>query len=91
LFLVFVSMWILATLPRVRIDQLMSVCWKYFIPISFVDMIGTAVWVAIWPDGNPMAGYVMLALFCALLILFVRRIIYYFRRAKMELYLSPVV
>ncbi len=56
LFLVFVSMWIRGTLPRVRIDQMMSLCWKYFVPISFIDMIGTAVWVAIWPDGNPVAA-----------------------------------
>src|SRR5208337_3561114 len=61
LFLVFVSMWIRGTLPRVRIDQMMTACWKYFVPISFVNMIGTAVWVAIWPDGNAAMGYIMFA------------------------------
>ncbi len=89
--IVFFSMWIRATLPRVRIDQLMSMCWKYFVPISFVDMIGTAVWVAIWPDGNPVAGYIMAALALVLGAVFMQRVVYYLRRSKMEIYVSPVI
>jgi NADH-quinone oxidoreductase subunit H len=91
LFLVFTSMWVRGTLPRVRIDQMMSLCWKYFVPIAFINMIGTTVWVAIWPQGNRVAGYVMLALGLTFAALFIGRVVHFAKRSRMELYLHPTI
>jgi NADH-quinone oxidoreductase subunit H len=91
LFLVFVSMWIRGTLPRVRIDQMMSLCWKYFVPISFIDLIGSAIWVGIWPEGNPIAAWIMLAMAIVVAAIFVRRVAYFARQARMELYFRPTI
>lgn len=57
---VFVQIWIRWTLPRLRIDQVMTTCLKYLLPISCALFLGAAIWpvalvigtgnATIWPE-----------------------------------------
>jgi len=48
----FVMVWTRATLPRVRIDQLMALAWKFLFPAAVVNLFITAVEVIVWPDAS---------------------------------------
>lgn len=45
--LMFVVIWIRATYPRFRVDQLMEFSWKVLIPLSIVQLMLTALFMAI--------------------------------------------
>ena len=44
LLVVAVQIWIRWTVPRLRVDQLMSFCWKVLTPLAFLCMLISGVW-----------------------------------------------
>jgi NADH-quinone oxidoreductase subunit H len=42
--LILVMMWMRWSLPRLRIDQVMTTCLKYFLPIGMVLLVGVCLW-----------------------------------------------
>lgn len=51
LMMVFFVIHIRWTLPRLRIDQMMKMCWTYLVPAALVCILGTMVWMGVagWP------------------------------------------
>ncbi len=48
-----VMMWVRWTLPRLRIDQVMTMCLKYCVPLAAVCFVGVLAWqVLAWPSPN---------------------------------------
>jgi NADH-quinone oxidoreductase subunit H len=93
-FWIFVIIWVRWTLPRVRVDQMMELCWKYLVPLGFVVLIGTAVWETFVPRHGALALAVRLALFAVALlvtVLFVLRVRYNLKDTNAQIRLNPIV
>jgi NADH-quinone oxidoreductase subunit H len=47
----FFIVWVRTTVPRVRIDQMMALAWKFLLPLALLNLIITGLQVLFWPAG----------------------------------------
>jgi NADH-quinone oxidoreductase subunit H len=69
--------WIRATLPRLRIDQLMRLAWKFLVPLALINLLTAAFWnlSAGWAAGaQPLRWGLALALVAIPFVLIGRRL-----------------
>jgi NADH-quinone oxidoreductase subunit H len=53
LILVTIVIWLRWTLPRIRVDQMMNLAWKYLVPAGFAALLFTLLW-QIWAARAPV-------------------------------------
>ena len=66
--MVWLLMWIKWTFPRLRIDQILNLEWKYLMPVALFNLVLMTVCVAFGLVGSLYAGIAVAAVFAAIIL-----------------------
>jgi len=65
--------WVRATIPRLRIDQVMAFAWKCLLPLALLNLLITGIQVLVWPEVLPWSVvFLNLAIMVVLVVLWSR-------------------
>ncbi len=59
---VFAAVWVRATLPRFRLDQILAAAWKYLFPLSLLNVLLLGAETLVWPERGALELAIMAAI-----------------------------
>ena len=65
-----VIVWVRATIPRLRIDQVMAFAWKFLLPLALINLLITSLQVVFWPEA-PVWSIVLTGLFIMIALILI--------------------
>jgi NADH-quinone oxidoreductase subunit H len=87
----FVVLWLRWTLPRLRVDQLMGLCFRFLLPLSFVMLLGNAFYVWKVKTGSMTDGAVKVVttgIGVAVVAWFVSRVVFHLKHTSAHISLD---
>ena len=81
---VWLLMWVKWTFPRLRVDQILTLEWKYLMPVALFNLVLMTACVAFGITGHMFTGIAVAVIICLLAVVVISRAVKKAAEAKKQ-------